>query len=171
MRTNRPFPFHPVPLTSVLTVYSRDRWDGSYSRSFFRESTFLSVAGTPPSHLRRSTRLLAELNLTRCAQSPLTSDLSASTSYTIVVLTLSGLSYSPSSEEYFTTVAPSTVPTPPRDLIVHNITVTSAFISWAAPVSPGSTPITAYEVSLSYVLHPPSPAPRIPIRLSSCTVH
>jgi hypothetical protein len=84
--------------------------------------------------------------------------LSASTSYTIVVLTLSGLLYSPSSENYFTTVALSTVPTPPRDLTVGNITATSAFFSWTAPVSPGSTLVTGYDVFLLYALHPPSSA-------------
>ncbi len=102
--------------------------------------------------------IAGELSVTRCAHSPLASDLSASTSYTIVVLTLSGLIYSSSSENYFTTVAPSTVPTPPRDLTVDNITSTSAFFSWTAPVSPGSTPVTGYDVFLLYALHPPSSA-------------
>ncbi len=51
----------------------------------------------------------------------------------------------------FNTIAVTT-PSPPRDKAFSSITTSSAYMTWSPPLSDGNSPITGYQIALSYLL-------------------
>jgi hypothetical protein len=78
-------------------------------------------------------------------------DLYHSTTYTVAVRAINskGLSLDGTGSTSFTTVAINP-PSAPRDKTVSSSTTTSALISWLVPTSDGGSPITRYDIVLSY---------------------
>jgi hypothetical protein len=64
---------------------------------------------------------------------------------------MNGLGFSDPAHLGFDTIAVTT-PSPPRDKAFSSITTSSAYITWSPPLSDGNSPITGYQVALSYLL-------------------
>ncbi len=78
--------------------------------------------------------------------------LSSGTSYAVHVWAMNGLGYSDDpAHADFNTIAVTT-PSPPRDKAFSSITTSSAYITWSPPLSDGNSPITGYQIALSYLL-------------------
>jgi len=65
---------------------------------------------------------------------------------------MNGLGYSDDpAQADFNTIAVTT-PSPPRDKAFSSITTSSAYITWSPPLSDGNSPVTGYQIALSYLL-------------------
>jgi hypothetical protein len=95
-----------------------------------------------------------------CLLRLLVTGLSPGTAYTVYVWALNGVGYSEGGSRSFTTLSLSK-PSSPRDLAVSNITTTFAFVTWSAPLNDGNSPISGYQVGLSYA--PPTSADPFPL--------